>query len=173
MIPPDLPLGGSRQFDPITRTITGPSGTLVPPEGDDEILLELAMLIEGEGEGLGPTAAATKHGYTRQRYYQILSAFTKGGCLALLSSKPGPKAPSRCTPPVIHEVVRHRFLDPDASPDVIAQKIRQTGPTISTRSVSRVLADFGLPKKTHRVPPNGSGDGRGACLHAESATTAL
>ena len=143
------------QFDPIAHTITGPTGTLVPPEGNDEILRKLAMLIEGECEGLGPTAAATKHGYTKQRYYQLLSAFTKGGCLALLSNKPGPRAPSRRTPPVTREVVRHRFLDPDASADVIAQKIRQTGLTISTRSVSRVLADFGLQKKLIAYRPTG------------------
>jgi hypothetical protein len=31
---------------------------------------------------------------------------------------------------------------------VIAQKIRQTGLKISTRSVERVIEDFGLQKKT-------------------------
>lgn len=147
------------QFDLSAHTITGPAGSLVAPEEDDEILRKLAMLIEGECEGLGPTAAAVKYGYTKQRYYQLLAAFTQGGCLALLSRKPGPQSPSRRTINLTHEVVRHRFLAPDASVDVIAQKIRQTGLIISTRSVSRVLADFGLQKKTHRLSPNGSDDG--------------
>jgi hypothetical protein len=44
--------------------------------------------------------------------------------------------------------MRHRFLDPDATAEVIAQKIRQTGLQISTRSVERVIEDFGLQKKT-------------------------
>jgi hypothetical protein len=135
------------QFDPSCHAIRGPSGTLVAPQGDDEILRKLAMLIEGECEGLGPAAAA-KHGYTKQRYYQLLAAFRQGGCLALLSRKPGPKGPSRRTLAVSREVVRHRFLDPDAAPEVIAQKIRQAGSPISTRTVTRVLDEFGLQKKT-------------------------
>jgi transposase len=136
------------QFDLSTATITGPAGSLVAPQEDDEILRKLAMLIEGECEGLGATAAAAKYGYSKQRYYQLLAAFHQGGCLALLSRKPGPKAPTRRTPDVTREVIRHRFLDPDASADVIAQKIRQTGSPVSDRSVSRVLSEYGLQKKT-------------------------
>ena len=41
-----------------------------------------------------------------------------------------------------------RFLDPQASTAVIAQKLRQTGLPISNRSVERVIAEFGLQKKT-------------------------
>lgn len=161
------------QFEPAAHTITGPAGTLVLPEGDDEILRKLAMLIEGQCEGLGPAAAAAKYGYTKQRYYQLLAAFAQGGCLALRSRKPGPQGPSRRTGDLTREVVRHRFLAPDASADVIAQKIRQTGRTISTRSVSRVLADFGLQKKTHCLSPNGADDGRGARLQADPPAAAL
>src|ERR1700736_6688222 len=85
------------------------------------------MLIEGECEGLGAAGAAAKYGYSKQRYYQLLALFEQGGCLALLSRKPGLKAATRRTPDVTREVIRHRFLDPDGSADVIAQKIRQTG----------------------------------------------
>jgi transposase len=136
------------QFDLSAHTITGPAGALVAPEQDDEILRKLAMLIEGECEGLGATAAATKYGYSKQRYYQLLAAFEHSGCPALLSRKPGPKAATRRTPDVTREVIRHRFLDPDASADVIAQKIRQCGSAISARTVSRVLRQYGLEKKT-------------------------
>jgi hypothetical protein len=45
-------------------------------------------------------------------------------------------------------VIRHRFLDPDASAEVIAQKLRQCEWPISTRSVERVIEQFGLQKKT-------------------------
>lgn len=134
------------QFDISASTIFGPSGSLVSPRGD-EILGKLAMLIEGECEGLG-AAVATKYGYSRQRYYQLLAAFEEGGSLALLGRKPGPKAATRRTPDVTREVIRHRFLDPDASADVIAQKIRQAGSPVSARSVARVLLEFGLQKKT-------------------------
>ena len=43
--------------------LTGPAGSLLVPP-DDEITLKLAMLYEGQCEGLGPTKAATKFGYT-------------------------------------------------------------------------------------------------------------
>jgi transposase len=147
------------QFDLSAYTLIGPAGALDVSQEDDEILHKLAMLIEGECEGLGATAAAAKYGYSKQRYYQLLIAFRQGGCLALLSRKPGPKAPSRRTPDVIREVIRHRFLNPTASADVIAQKIRQTGSAVAARSVSRVLQQYGLQKKTLRISANGSADG--------------
>ena len=133
------------QFDISANTLSGPSGSLVS-SGEDEILGKLAMLLEGECEGLGATAAAKKYGYSKQRYYQLLATFETGGCLALLSCKSGPKAATRRTPDVTREVIRHRFLDPDASADVIAQKVRQTVSPVSTRSVARVLVEFGLQK---------------------------
>jgi transposase len=145
-------------FDLSTHTIRGPAGELAVSQEDDEILLKMAMLIEGECEGLGAAAAATKYGYSRQRYYQLLTAFHQGGCFALLNRKPGPKAPSRRTPDVMREVIRHRFLDPNASADVIAQKIRQTGSAVAVRSVYRILERYGLQKKTLRVSPHGAGD---------------
>jgi hypothetical protein len=56
---------------------------------------------------------------------------------------------------VVRQVIRHRFLDPDASEEVIAQKLRQSGWEISIRSVQRVVEEFGLQKKTLSVPPEG------------------
>jgi hypothetical protein len=161
------------QLDLPACTITGPAGALVVPPDDDEILRKLAMLIEGECEGLGPTTAAAKYGFTKQRYYQLLAAFRAGGCLALLSRKPGPKGPSRRLPDVTREVIRHRFLDPDASSEVIAQKICQAGGPISTRTVTRVLDDFGLQKKTVCVPPDGPAEGRGLLVQAEAPAAAV
>ncbi len=52
-------------------SLYGPAGSLTVKE-DDEITLKIAMLFEGQCEGLGSTQAAQKFGYTRQRYYQIL-----------------------------------------------------------------------------------------------------
>ena len=130
----------------------GPRGSL-PVSPDDEITRKLAMLIEGECEGLGPTRAARKYGYTKQRYYQVRQAFQAGGALALRSQKRGPKRNYRRTDAVVRQVIRYRFLDPDASAAVIAQRLRQSGWPISTSSVERVIAEFGLQKKTLRVSP--------------------
>jgi transposase len=140
------------RIDQQPHQIVGPKGSLaVLPE--DQITRKLAMLIEGECEGLGPTRAARKYGYTKQRYYQLLAAYRQGGALALHPQKRGPKRNYRRTEPVVRQVIRHRFLDPDATADVVAQKLRQCGWPISTSSVNRVIAEFGLQKKTLRVSP--------------------
>lgn len=134
-------------FDIPAHALVGSAGSL-PVPADDEVTRKLAMLIEGECEGLGPTQAAAKFDFTTSRYFQLRAAFLNGGADNLRSQKRGPKSNSRRTDELIRQVIRHRFLDPDASADVIAQKLRQAGFVISTRSVERVVATFGLQKKT-------------------------
>jgi transposase len=129
--------------------LAGTSGSILVPE-DDEITLKLAMLIEGQCEGLGPTKAAAKFGYTKARFFQLLHLYEEHGALALQSKPTGPKSNYRRTDEIIRLVIRHRFLDPDASSHVIAQQIKQAGSPISIRSIERIVADFGLQKKTLR-----------------------
>jgi transposase len=139
-------------FDVSTRRFVGPAGELIVPAGD-ELTPRLAMIAEGECDGLGAAGAAEKYGLTRQRYYQVLNQFKKHGALALQTQKRGPKTNYVRTDEVERQVIRHRFLDPDASVDIIAQKLRQAGFLISTRSVERVIEKYGLQKKTPSLPP--------------------
>jgi transposase len=134
------------------RRVVGPAGDLLIPDGD-EITPRLLMLIEGQCEGLGPMLAAQKYGLSRQRYYQVQKQFRKNGIPALFNQKRGPKSNSVRTDEVERQVIRHRFLDPDASVDIIAQKLRQAGFEISNRSVERVIEKYGLQKKTLSLPP--------------------
>jgi len=135
------------QFDQQRFVFSGDAGTLVVPESD-LATRKLAMLIEGECEGLGPIQAAKKFGYSKQRYFQLRKSFSESGIAALQNKTTGPKSNYRRTSEVVRQVIRHRFLDPDADPKVIAQKLRQAGWTISTRSVQRIIAGYGLQKKT-------------------------
>lgn len=139
-------------FDQEAQAIVGQHGSLEVPN-DDEISRKLAMLIEGRCEGLGPTQAARAYGYTKQRYFQLLHRYLEQGAAALASRRRGPKTNYRRTGELTRQVIRYRFLDPQASAEVIAQKLRQTGFTISTRSVARAIAEYGLQKKTLRMPP--------------------
>jgi hypothetical protein len=123
------------------------------------------MLVEGECLEKNISAVAQKHGYCRQRYYQLLERFKAGGLSALEFLKTGPKSNYRRTDQVVRQVLRYRFLDPDASAEVITQKLRQTHFPISQRSVHRVIADYGLQKKTLRTQsqkpaPTSTGAGR-------------
>ena len=70
--------------------LVGPAGSILLAD-DDEITRKLAMLFEGQCEGLGPTHAARKFGYTKQRYFQLLELFQAQGALALQSKVRGPK----------------------------------------------------------------------------------
>lgn len=134
-------------FDQTRPALVGPGGSL-PVRDDDEVTRKLSMLVEGECEGLGPLAAARKFGFSKQRYFQLRAVYLEAGALALQSRKRGPKAHYRRTAEVVRQVIRHRLLDPAASAEVIAQKLTQSGWTISIRSVQRVIEEFGLPKKT-------------------------
>jgi hypothetical protein len=136
-------------FDSSARLV-GPSGSILLPD-DDEISRKLAMLFEGQCEGLGPTQAARKFSYTKQRYFQLLELFESQGAVALQSKLRGPKSNYRRTDEMVRQIIRHRFLDPDASAEVIAQKLQQAHQLISIRSVERVISDFGLQKKTLRL----------------------
>jgi hypothetical protein len=123
--------------------LVGPSGTLAA-SAHDEVTCKLAMLIAGEC--LGPVEAARAFGYSKQRYFQLRDAFGQQGAAALVNHIPGPSRAYRCTDEVVRQAIRHRFLDPEASAEVIAQKLSQSGLPISTRSVQRLIARFGLQK---------------------------
>ena len=144
------------RIDAETNCFEGPAGQL-PIAPGDEVARKLGMLVEGICHGLGPTRAARKYGYTKQHFYQVLKAYEQGGAMALQSRKRGPKRRYRRTDEVVRQVIRHRFLDPNASPEVIAQKLNQCGHAISVRSVNRVIAQFGIQKKTPQVPPRPEG----------------
>ncbi|HWT78109.1 MAG TPA: helix-turn-helix domain-containing protein [Candidatus Methylomirabilis sp.] len=140
------------QFDPHTHQLAGPAGAL-SIEAQDQLALRFLMLVEGECLGANIAALVQKYGYCRQRYYQLLDDFIQGGLPALQPQKTGPKSNYRRTDQVVRQVLRYRFLDPEASPEVITQKLRQTHFAISRRSVQRILADYGLQKKTLRPQP--------------------
>jgi transposase len=128
---------------------SGPGGIL-PVSDDDEVSRRLAMLILGQCEGKGATEAARQFHFSRPRYYQLLAAFQREGALGLALEPRGPKTDYRRTEQIVRLVIRHRFLDAEASAEVIAQKLQQEGHTISQRSVERIIADYGLQKKTLR-----------------------
>ena len=130
--------------------LIGPAGSLLVP-ANDEITLKLAMIFEGQCDGSGPTKAAAKFGYSKARYFQLLHLYQEHGALALHSQPTGPKSNYRRTDEVVRQVIRHRFLDPEALAEVIAQKLQQTHHPLSIRSIHRVIAQYGLQKKTLRT----------------------
>lgn len=133
------------------KSIQSNSGSL-PISDHDEITRKLAMLIEGECGSQSIEQVAAKFGFSRQRYFQLRTLFLQQGGQGLISSKRGPKSNYRRPQEVVCQVIRHRFLDPEATTEVIAQKLRQCHFRVSKRTVDRVIAQFGLQKKTLSIP---------------------
>jgi hypothetical protein len=113
----------------------------------DTTSLKMLMLIEGI-YGQGVKHSIKKYGYTEQRYYQLLRDYQREGSTGLSDKKRGPKQNSQRTETVVQQIIRYRFLDPDSSAAVITQKLKQTGFSISLRSVERTIQEYGLQKKT-------------------------
>jgi hypothetical protein len=103
-----------------------------------------------------------------------LQQFKRDGAEALRSRKRGPKSNYRRTDEVVRQIIRHRFLDPQMSPEVIAQKLAQCGYPIAVRSVERVVSDYGLQKKTLSMSSAGVSDNdRDTSNKGKSSTGAM
>jgi len=120
---------------------------LLNVQDNDSVAQKMLMLIEGV-YGLGVKHSIAKYQYSEQRYYQLLKEFKLSGCNALFDKKRGPRQNSRRTEKIVQQIIRYRFLDPDASSAVITQKLKQTKHSISNRSVERTIQQYGLQKKT-------------------------
>jgi hypothetical protein len=114
---------------------------------NDSVTWKLAMLLEA---AFTPDSTieqiSKKYGYTREYFYQVFDKFKTLGSQGLQDKPTGPKKNSKRTPEVTKQVVRHRYMDPEASSEVIAQKMTQAGFPISQRSVQRVIQEYGLQK---------------------------
>jgi len=137
---------------------TGTHGSLLIKE-DDLVSRKFLMLLEGECMGVPDKEVAHRYGYSRQYYYVILKSFKSKGIEGLRNQRSGPKKKHVRTNEVINQIISHRFLDPNASSAVIAQKMRQSGVKISKRSVERTITEKGLQKKTPFIKSEREGEG--------------
>ena len=96
------------QFDIPARRIIGSAGEL-PVLPDDLVVARLAMLIEGQCEGLG----AAKLDLSKQRYFQLLKLYREHGSAELQGHKPGPQHNYVRTDEVERQVIRGSLLGTD------------------------------------------------------------
>jgi transposase len=135
-----------------TVLVEGPAGS-IQINKNDKVGVKLAMLFENQCLGVRATDVAKKYGYSRPCFYQIKNHFNAGGSEALREKKKGPSKNYKRTEIIVNQIIRLRFLDPDASASVITQKLKQMGFEISTRSVERTITEYGIQKKTTFVKP--------------------
>ena len=113
---------------------------------NDTPSIKFIMLIEGETK-IGRKAACEKYHFSEPRYFQLLRNYKENGFSALINKKRGSEKKPVRTKEVIKKIINLRYLDPFASPQVIAQKIKQEGYRVSVRSVERTITEYGLQKK--------------------------
>ena len=77
------------QFDPKTQQLTGPAGSLSVPATDEQTRRFL-MLVEGQCLQAQVADTAKKYGFCRQRYYQMLAAFSRAACPPSSPRRPAP-----------------------------------------------------------------------------------
>jgi len=106
------------------------------------MLYEASMAKDGNIKEI-----AGKYGYTREHFYTVKRQFEKEGFRALQDKVKGPKRNYVRTKVAEKEIIRHRFLDPEANSAVITQKMKQSGHDVSQRSVERTINEYGLQKK--------------------------
>ncbi|MFP4027561.1 MAG: helix-turn-helix domain containing protein [Candidatus Brocadiia bacterium] len=126
--------------------VEGEGGSITIDQ-DDEVAWKLMMLLEGECTDQTRDEIAQKYDYSSSHYYTVRTSYNEDGSAGLRSEKRGPKTNYRRGGEAARQIIRYRFLDPDVSPEVIGQKLRQNGFQISDRSVYRVIDDYGLQKK--------------------------
>jgi len=115
---------------------------------NDPIAWKLSMLIEAaSNKDEKIEDLARRYGYTREHFYVIKRAYEEKGSQGLMDKSRGPKTNFKRTKEMEKQIIRHRFLDPEASSQVITQRLQQAGNNISQRSVERTINEYGLQKK--------------------------
>lgn len=115
---------------------------------NDPVAWKLSMLIEAaSNKDENIEDLASRYGYTREHFYVIKRAYENNGSQGLMDKSRGPNTNYKRTKEIEKQIIRHRFLDPEASCQVIAQRLQQAGNNISQRSVERTINEYGLQKK--------------------------
>jgi transposase len=115
---------------------------------EDTLSWKQAMIFESlYNEDLTINEIANKYGYAREYYYQVLKKYKEKGSKGLEDKTTGPKTHYKRTDEIKKQIIRLRFLDPEANCEVIAQKMKQMGYDVSQRSVERTVGEYGLQKK--------------------------
>ena len=126
--------------------IKGIKGNDFKIDPNDKLSVKIAMLFEGHCT-IGVYEAIKKYGYTEQRYYQLLKEYNKKGSEGIRDKKRGSNKHPVRNKEITNQIIRHRFLDTEASTEVISQKLKQNGYNVSVRSVERTITEYGLQKK--------------------------
>jgi len=120
----------------------------IPLKEKDDLTKKLFMLFEYYNKDITVKDIVKKHKISRAGFYVIKKLYEENGSVGLIKKKTGPKHNYVRTESIKNLVIRLKYLDPNLSGAVIAQKLNQQGHKISIKSVERIISELKLVKKT-------------------------
>lgn len=129
--------------------IRGPGGALAL-RAEDDAVVDLVMLIEGETSGRDLDDVLRQYGRSRSTYYEKLRRFREQGLEGLLARPPGPRSAWRRPLEVVRFVVTTKLRHPARGAPEIVQDLARLGHVVSIRTVERTLTEFGLTRSAAR-----------------------
>ncbi len=112
-----------------------------------QVKYEMLRRVRVDAQPVSHTAAA--FGLSRPCFYQAQEAFDRGGIVALLPRKPGPRRAHKLDADVVTFIEQQLLEQPSLRPPQLAERVlAHFGRTVHPRSIERALAR--QKKKRHR-----------------------
>lgn len=106
----------------------------------DLVQVKYEMVRRARAEGQPAARAAAEFGFSRPSFYAAETALERGGLLALVPAKPGPRRAHKLSEQVMEFVERTRRAEPSLRASDLAAAIRERfGIQVHPRSVERAL----------------------------------
>lgn len=103
-----------------------------------QVKYEMVRRVRVEGQGV--SHAACSFGFSRPTVYQALSAFERGGLVALLPKKPGPRRAHKFSEEVVDFLECSLADKPEAEAGALVVAVRERfGLSVHPRSIERAL----------------------------------
>ena len=106
----------------------------------DELQVKYEMLRAHFVDHQPVATACTAFGYSRQTFYVLRDRFGRRGIAGLRDGRPGPVAPSKCTPDVVAFLRAQRTEDPHRPTTQIMERLaKERGVHLHRRTVERLV----------------------------------
>ena len=106
----------------------------------DELQVKYEMLRAHFVDQLPVANVCTAFGYSRQTFYVLRDRFVRRGIAGLRDGRPGPVAPTKCTPEVVAFLRAQRTDDPHLATTTLMERLaREQGVHLHRRTVERLV----------------------------------
>jgi transposase len=109
----------------------------------DHLQVRYEMIRRHRVDKITIKEAARQFGVSRVTFHKFASMFDKEGIIGLISHKPGPQNPHKCTHEIIEFVTNKRKNEPKITMKTIISEVNEEfGVTLHRRTIERALAKY-------------------------------